>query len=112
MMDWMMERNRHFVENEHYRQFCASKYPRFKTALVSCMDARLVHLLPAALGLEDGDVVHIKNAGGRLTDPYGETMRALLVAVYELGVTDVVFIGHTDCGAQKISAQGMIAHME
>ncbi len=75
------------------------------------MDARLVHLLPAALGLEDGDVVLIKNAGGRMTDPYGETMRSMLVAIYELGVVDIMIVGHTDCGAQKISAESMIGHM-
>lgn len=111
MIDRILERNRKFVESKSYHEYTATKIPKFKTALVSCMDARLVHLLPAALGLEDGDVVLIQNAGGRLTDPYGETMRALLVAIYELGVEDVVFIGHTDCGAQKISAEGMIGHM-
>ncbi len=75
------------------------------------MDARLVRKLPAALGLEDGEVVHISNAGGRLTDPYGETMRSILIAIYELGVEDIMFIGHTDCGAQNISTEEMIRHM-
>ena len=111
MIDRILSYNREFVDNEEYHEYTATKYPRFKTAIISCMDARLVHLLPAALGLEDGDVVLIKNAGGRMTDPYGETMRSMLVAIYELGVEDVMIIGHTDCGAQKISAESMIGHM-
>ncbi len=111
MIDAILEHNREFVENEGYREYTATKYPRFKTAVISCMDARLVHLLPAALGLEDGDVVLIKNAGGRMTDPYGETMRSMMVAIYELGVVDIMIVGHTDCGAQKISAKSMIGHM-
>lgn len=103
--------NSEFVENGEYHEYTATKYPRMKTAVISCMDARLVHLLPAALGLDDGDVVLIKNAGGRMTDPFGETMRSMLVAIYELGVEDIMIIGHTDCGAQKISAESMIRHM-
>ena len=111
MIGRILDYNREFVENEEYHEYTATKYPRMKTAVISCMDARLVHLLPAALGLDDGDVVLIKNAGGRMTDPFGETMRSMLVAIYELGVEDIMIIGHTDCGAQKISAESMIRHM-
>lgn len=111
MIDEILARNREFTERGGRGGFRASKYPRMRAAIVSCMDARLVHLLPAALGLEDGDVVLIKNAGGRITDPYGETMRAVLVAIYELGVEDVMVVGHTDCGAQSISAETMTGHM-
>lgn len=111
MIDKILERNRAFVEAEGYHQFNASKYPSFSVAIISCMDARLVHLLPAALGLEDGEVVLIKNAGGRITDLFGATMRSMLIAVYELHVTDIMIIGHTDCGAQHISAESMIGHM-
>lgn len=111
MIDPILERNRAFIDSEGHRRYCATKFPRLKTAVISCMDARLVHLLPAALGLKDGDVVLIKNAGGRITDPYGETMRAVMVALYELGVEDVMVVGHTDCGAQGISAEMLARHM-
>lgn len=111
MIDRIIGYNREFVDNEEYHEYTATKYPRMRTAIISCMDARLVHLLPAALGLEDGDVVLIKNADGRMTDPFGETMRSMLVAIYELGVEDIMIVGHTDCGAQKISAERMIYHM-
>ena len=49
------------------------------------MDTRLTELLPAALGIKNGDVKLIKNAGGVVMAPFGSVMRSLLVAVYELG---------------------------
>ena len=50
MIGRILDYNREFVENEEYHEYTATKYPRMKTAVISCMDARLVHLLPAALG--------------------------------------------------------------
>ena len=63
------------------------------------MDTRLIELLPAALGIRNGDAKIIKNAGGVITHPYGSVMRSLLVAILELGVEEVMVIGHTDCGS-------------
>ena len=50
------------------------------------MDTRLTHLLPAAMGLRNGEVKMIKNAGCVVLAPYGGVVRSLLVAVLELGV--------------------------
>ena len=72
------------------------------------MDTRLVELLPAALGLRNGDVKIIKNAGGTITNPFDSTMRSLLVAVYELGVNEIMVIGHTGCGVQGMNAAEML----
>ncbi len=72
------------------------------------MDTRLVELLPAALGFKNGDVKIIKNAGGTITNPFDSTMRSLLVAVYELGVEEIMVIGHTGCGVQGMNAQEML----
>lgn len=38
-------------------------------------------------------------------------MRSLLVAIYELGVEEVMIIGHTDCGVQHMDSQVMLRHM-
>ena len=72
------------------------------------MDTRLVELMPAALGLRNGDVKIIKNAGGTITNPFDSTMRSLIVAVFELGVTEIMVIGHTGCGVQGMDASGML----
>ena len=87
--------NKQFVEERRYEQFITSKYPDRKIAIVSCMDTRLVELLPAALGFKNGDIKIIKNAGGTITNPFDSTMRSLLVAIYELGVEWIMVIGHT-----------------
>lgn len=75
------------------------------------MDTRLVELLPAALGIKNGDVKMIKNAGGTITNPFDSTVRSLLVAVYELGVNEIMIIGHTNCGVQGMDANEMLSLM-
>ena len=50
----------------------------------------------------------IKNAGGTITNPFDSTMRSLLVAVYELGVNEIMVIGHTGCGVQGMDAEEML----
>lgn len=76
------------------------------------MDTRLVELLPVALGIRNGDVKMIKNAGATITNPFDSTMRSLLIAVYELGVTEIMVIGHTDCGVQGMDADEMLHLMK
>ncbi len=41
-------------------KYLTSKYPDKKLAILSCMDTRLTALLPAALGLKNGDAELIK----------------------------------------------------
>lgn len=108
MIDEILKHNRRFVEEKGYEPYLTSKYPDKKIAIVTCMDTRLVELLPAALGLRNGDVKIIKNAGGTITNPFDSTMRSLLVAVYELGVNEIMVIGHTGCGVQGMNAGEML----
>ena len=108
MIDEILRYNREFVEREGFREYETSKYPDKKIAIVTCMDTRLVTLLPAALGISNGDVKMIKNAGGTITNPFDSTMRSLLVAVYELGVEEIMVIGHTGCGVQGMNAKEML----
>ena len=96
----MLEYNRIFVDHEMYQRYETTKYPDRKIAILSCMDTRMTELLPAALGIKNGDVKLIKNAGGQITHPYGSVIFSLLVAVYELGVDTILVIGHDDCGGR------------
>lgn len=111
MIQEILEHNRRFVDEKGYERFITSKYPDKKIAIVTCMDTRLVELLPAALGFRNGDVKIIKNAGGVITNPFDSTMRSILVAVYELGVREIMVIGHTNCGVQGMDADEMLSHM-
>lgn len=70
MIEQMLEYNKQFVKTKAYEKYKTSKYPDKKIAIVTCMDTRLVELLPAALGIKNGDVKIIKNAGGTITNHY------------------------------------------
>lgn len=111
MIEDILCHNREFVASGAYRGYETSKYPDKRIAIVTCMDTRLVELLPAALGIRNGDVKMIKNAGGTITNPFDSTMRSILVAVYELGVNEVMIIGHTGCGVQGMNAAHMLQLM-
>ena len=104
MIDKIIEYNREFVKEKKYENFITDKYPNKRIAIVTCMDTRLVELLPAALGFRNGDVKIIKNAGGTITNPFDSTVRSLIVAIYELGVEEVMIIGHTGCGVQGMDS--------
>lgn len=112
MIQELKEFNRKFVEEKGYERFATSKYPEKKIAIVTCMDTRLVELLPAALGIRNGDVKIIKNAGATITNPFDSTMRSILVAIYELGVNEIMVVGHTGCGVQGMDAEEMLHLMK
>lgn len=97
--------NQHFVESGEYEKYFTNKYPGRELAILSCMDARIIELLPNALGLKNGDAKFIKNAGALVTHPWGSVMRSLLVAVFELKVKEIMVIAHHDCGMRGLNAE-------
>lgn len=111
-MDSLIDFNKKFVADKCGSKYEADKYPAKKIAILTCMDTRLVELLPAALGIKNGDVKMIKNAGAVLTDPFDSTMRSILVAIYELGVNRIMVIGHTECGVKGMDAAEMLHLMK
>lgn len=104
--------NARFVEERAWERFRTDKYPDKKLAIVSCMDTRLTELLPAALGLKNGDAKIIKVAGAEVANPFGSVMRSLIIAVCELGVEDIMIVAHSGCGAQHMSGAAMVADMQ
>ena len=86
MIDEILQYNQQFVAAKGYEKYITSKYPDKHLAVLSCMDTRLTELLPAALGLKNGDAKFIKNAGGLVISPFDSAMRSLIVAIFELGV--------------------------
>ena len=107
----MLEFNKKFVDEKQYELYASTKYPTKKIAVLSCMDARLTELLPAALHFQNGDIKIIKNAGAIISHPFGSVMRSLLIAIYELGVEDIAVIGHYDCGMQGMKTSKFIDKM-
>ena len=103
MIDLIIDYNKTFVQNKGYEKFLTDKYPDKKLAVLSCMDTRLTELLPAALGLKNGDAKIIKNAGGLVISAFDSAMRSLIVAIYELGVEEIMVVAHSNCGACHMS---------
>ena len=103
MIDQIIAYNKTFVAQKGYEKYLTDKYPDKKLAVLSCMDTRLTELLPAALGLKNGDAKIIKNAGGLVISAFDSAMRSLIVAIYELGVEEIMVVAHSHCGACHMS---------
>lgn len=103
IIDDILRFNKDFVSSKAYEEYITDKYPDKKLAVLSCMDTRLTQLLPAALGLKNGDAKIIKNAGGLVISPFDSAMRSLIVAIYELGVEEIMVVAHSHCGACHMS---------
>lgn len=110
MLRSILEHNRVFVENKEYEQFKTNKFPDKSLAVLACMDARLVELLPKAMGLKNGDAKLIKNAGALVTHQWGSVMRSLLIAVYELRAEEICVVAHHDCGMNAIDPARVLQH--
>ena len=102
-IDRVLAYNRGYVASKGYEKHVTDKYPDKKLAVLSCMDTRLSVLLQEALGLSNGDAKIIKNAGAVIPSPWDSAMRSLIVAVYELGVEEIMVVAHTTCGACHMS---------
>ena len=102
-IDQVIAYNREYVAAKGYEKHLTDKYPSRKLAVLSCMDTRLSILLQDALGLKNGDAKIIKNAGAIVPSMWDSAMRSIIVAVYELGVTEIMVVAHTNCGACHMS---------
>ena len=89
-----------------------SKLPNRHLAIITCMDTRLVEFLEPALGIRRGEAKIIKTAGNGVTGMFDGTIRSLLVCVFELGVREVMVIGHQECGMAHASSKELMDNMK
>jgi carbonic anhydrase len=104
----ILDHNETFVRRREYEKFLTDQFPNRKLVIITCMDTRLVELLPRAMGVRNGDVKMIKNAGAIVSHPFGSVMRSVLVAVYELGAAEVAVVGHHECGMTGLSCSKVL----
>lgn len=104
----ILRHNSDFVESGQYEEFVTDKYPDKKMVILTCMDTRLVELLPRAMNLRNGDAKIIKCAGAIVSHPFGSIMRSILIAVYQLGAKEVFVVGHHDCGMTGLSSSDIL----
>ena len=107
-LEQILAHNEEFVEAGAYAEFFTDKFPDRRLAILSCMDTRMIKLLPAALGLKNGDAKLIKNAGAVVSHPWGSVMRSLLVAVLELHVEEIMVVAHHDCGMRGMNPDAFL----
>lgn len=112
MLKDILNFNKEFVANKEYIKYKATKYPSKELAILTCMDTRLVELLPAATGIKNGDIKLLKNAGGIISHPFGSMMRSLMVAIYQLEVKGIWIVGHDDCGMEHLDTDIVIGKMK
>lgn len=99
----ILAHNAEFVARDGGAPFRTNQFPDKKLVVLTCMDTRLVELLPQAMAIRNGDVKLLKNAGAIVSHPFGSVMRSILVAVYELGAGEIAVVGHYGCGMAGLS---------
>jgi carbonic anhydrase len=104
----ILEHNRKFVASHEYEKYETDRFPNKKIVVVTCMDTRLVELLPAAMNLRQGDMKLLKTAGAIVAHPFGGIMRSILVAVYQLGAQEIAVVGHHGCGMTGLSCDAIL----
>lgn len=107
--------NQRFVREfpqKYSEQFPAvTKLPSRSLAVFTCMDTRLVDFLEPAMGIARGEAKIIKNAGNSLAGMFEPTIRSLVIGIFELGVKEIVVIGHLDCGMAHADSRQLIDKM-
>lgn len=107
----MLAYNKKFVENKEYIPYATDSIPNKKMVVFTCMESRLVELLPKALNIQNGDVKMIKNAGAIIRKSFDSVIKSILVAVYKLEAEEVVVIGHHDCGMSCVNTNELQERM-
>jgi carbonic anhydrase len=112
LLNDILEYNQQFVDSEEYKKYETTKFPKKRMVILTCMDTRLLELLPKSMNISNGDVKTVKNAGALVSHPFGSVMRSILVAVYELQADEVFVIAHHDCGMSALKSDEMIKSMK
>ncbi len=112
LLNELLDFNEKFVEDHEYEKYETTKFPNKRMVILTCMDTRLLELLPKALNLGNGDAKIIKDAGALISHPFGSVMRSILIALYQLKAQEVLVIAHYDCGMSGMKAEPVIENMK
>jgi len=110
-LEEMLKYNEQFVAEKEYEQYKTDSFPNKRMVIFTCMESRLVELLPKALNIHNGDVKMLKNAGAIIRKPFDSIMKSILVAVYDLKAEEVTVVGHHDCGMSHVDPEALVEKM-
>ncbi len=103
MIDELLERNRDFAEGARPD---LGPLPRRGLVILTCMDHRVDP--QAALGLEAGDAMVLRNPGGRVNDALLDDLEVLDQVARKrgsaLGELELILMEHTECGANALTS--------
>ncbi|MEE8294606.1 MAG: carbonic anhydrase [Sphingomonadales bacterium] len=104
-LDTLYQRNQGFART--FDQGDLPIKPRHPTIVLTCLDARVdpAHFL----GLELGETLVLRNAGGRVTEDVEQNLALLsgMMGMMAGGKTpplSLAIVHHTDCGVERIAA--------
>lgn len=107
--------------NEHFTSKFSTKYgghfpevtklPSRSVVVFTCMDTRLVDFVEPALGIRRGEAKIIKNAGNSLVGSFDSVIGSFILCVFELGVKEILVIGHLDCGVANARTDALMQKM-
>lgn len=70
----LLDHNREFVASKKYEDYHSKKAGSSRAVVITCMDSRLIELLPKAMNIRSGEAKIIKTAGAILTHPFGGSL--------------------------------------
>ncbi|GHO43604.1 beta-class carbonic anhydrase [Ktedonospora formicarum] len=115
MLKEILAHNERFTQERKIRHI--GHTPQKHTAIVTCMDCRLVTLFEEALGVQRGDVLMLRTAGATISTPertsaHSDLIRSLAGGIYLLGVREIIVVGHTECGLANVNPTVLTATMQ
>ncbi|ACB75314.1 carbonic anhydrase [Opitutus terrae] len=97
LFEAILAANQRWLNGERGARVPAEVTSALPIAALTCIDARLNHLLPDVLGVPEEQFIWLRNAGAIITGPLSSTMRSLALACAVKGAREIAIIGHTDC---------------
>ncbi len=98
LLDELLEANRKaFHPDADPGTFIANRH----LCIVTCVDPRLTHFFPDAIGVDRGHAVVLRVPGAHIP-PGSELLRALAASVYVNDSQEVLVLPHTDCGVTRV----------
>ena len=102
LLESILEANRRLVPGEKHASLdLAAVGESLPLAALTCIDARLNHILPEVLGIPEEKFIWLRNAGNIISGPLSSTLRSLALACLVKGAREIAIIGHTDCLVTK-----------
>ena len=77
--------------------------------LITCSDPQLTVYLDRVLDLDAGEAVVIRLPGAALPPGGGDLFRAVAAALYVNECTEIIVLGHTECGLSKKTAGDLMS---